>query len=157
MKQDRFLIGILIGISVLVLVALGLFFTRHNSQEYLPADTPEAVAFNYVLAVTERDYEKAYGYLADLDHKPTYDEFRQSFFKGEVSPNDVAVDVGEATVHDDEASVELNLLYSAGDPFSPGYTSLEYALLVKQGDEWKISSMPYMFWSYNWYQPTIKP
>lgn len=157
MKQDRFLIGILIGISVLVLAALGLFFTRHNSQEYLPADTPEAVVFNYVLAVTERDYEKAYGYLADLDHKPTYDEFRQSFFKGEVSPNDVAVDVGEATVHDDEASVELNLLYSAGDPFSPGYTSLEYALLVRQGNEWKISSMPYMFWSYNWYQPTIKP
>lgn len=157
MKQDRFLIGILIGISVLVLAALGLFFTRHNSQEYLPADTPEAVAFNYVLAVTERDYEKAYGYLVDLDHKPTYDEFRQSFFKGEVSPNDVAVDVGEATVHDDEASVELNLLYSAGDPFSPGYTSLEYALLVRQGNEWKISSMPYMFWSYNWYQPTIKP
>ena len=157
MKQDRFLLGILIGIFVLVLVALGLFFTRHNSQDYLSADTPEAVVFNYVLAVTERDYEKAYGYLADLDHKPTYDEFRQSFFKGEVSPNGVGVDVGKSTVHDGEASVELNMLYSASDPFSTGYTSLEYALLVQQGDEWKISSMPYMFWSYNWYQPTIKP
>jgi hypothetical protein len=157
MKQDRFLLGILIGIFVLVLVALGLFFTRHNNQEYLSADTPEAVVFNYVLAVTEQDYEKAYGYLADLDHKPTYDEFRQSFFKGEVSPNGVGVDVGKATVHDGEASVELNMLYSASDPFSTGYTSLEYALLVQQGDEWRISSMPYMFWSYNWYQPAVKP
>lgn len=157
MKQDRFLLGILIGIGVLIVVALGLFFTRQDTQEYQTAGTPDAVVFNYVLAVTEKDYEKAYGYLADLDHKPTYDEFRQSFFNGMVSPQGVGVDVGEATVHGDEASVEMNMVYAATDPFSSGYSNADHALLVRQGDAWKISSMPYNFWDYNWYQPQVKP
>jgi hypothetical protein len=157
MKQDRFLLGILIGIGVLIVVALGLFFTRQDTQEYQTADTPDAVVFNYVLAVTERDYEKAYGYLADLDHKPTYDEFRQSFFNGMVSPQGVGVDVGEATIHGDEASVEMNMAYAASDPFSSGYSNADHALLVRQNDAWKISSMPYNFWDYNWYQPQVKP
>jgi hypothetical protein len=157
MKQDRFLLGILIGIGVLIVVALGLFFTRQDTQEYQTADTPDAVVFNYVLAVTERDYEKAYGYLADLDHKPTYDEFRQSFFNGMVSPQGVGVDVGEATIHGDEASVEMNMIYAASDPFSSGYSNADHALLVRQDDAWKISSMPYNFWDYNWYQPQVKP
>lgn len=157
MKQDRFLLGILVGIAVLIVVALGLFFTRQDTQTYLTTDTPEAVAFNYVLAVTEKDYQKAYSYLADLDHKPTYDEFRQSFFNGMVNPDEVGVDVGEATVHGDEASVELNLVYSASDPFSSGYRNEDKALLVRQSDAWKISSMPYNFWDYNWYQPKTNP
>jgi hypothetical protein len=157
MKQDRFLLGILIGIGVLIIVALGLFFTRQDTQEYQTADTPDAVVFNYVLAVTEKDYEKAYGYLADLDHKPSYDEFRQSFFNGMVSPQGVGVDVGEATIHADEASVEMNMVYAASDPFSSGYSNADHALLVRQEDAWKISSMPYNFWDYNWYQPQVKP
>lgn len=157
MKQDRFLLGILIGIGALIAVALGLFFTRQDTREYQSADTPEAVVFNYILAVTEKDYEKAYGYLADLDHKPTYDEFRQSFFNGMVSPQGVGVDVGEAAVHGEEASVELSLVYSASDPFSSGYRNLEQALLVRQGSAWKLSSMPYNFWSYDWYQPKLQP
>jgi hypothetical protein len=157
MKQDRFLLGILIGIGVLIVVALGLFFTRQDTQEYQTADTPDAVVFNYVLAVTEKDYEKAYEYLADLDHKPTYDEFRQSFFNGMVSPQGVGVDVGEATIHGDEASVEMNMAYAASDPFSSGYSNVDHALLVRQDDAWKISSMPYNFWDYNWYQPQVKP
>ena len=33
MKQDRFLIGILIGIVALVVISLGLFFTRKDSEE----------------------------------------------------------------------------------------------------------------------------
>ncbi len=151
------MLGILIGIGVLIVVALGLFFTRQDTQEYQTADTPDAVVFNYVLAVTEKDYEKAYGYLADLDHKPTYDEFRQSFFNGMVSPQGVGVDVGEATIHGDEASVEMNMAYAASDPFSSGYSNADHALLVRQDDAWKISSMPYNFWDYNWYQPQVKP
>ena len=35
MKQDRFLIGILIGIGVLIVVALTIFFTRQNKQTYM--------------------------------------------------------------------------------------------------------------------------
>jgi hypothetical protein len=156
MKQDRFLVGILIGIFVLIVVALVLFFTRQQEQSYRTDDSPEAVVYNYVLAVTERDYQKAYGYLADLEHKPSYDNFRQSFFNGMVSPHNVGVDVGKAQIDGDEAVVEVTMVYPSGDPFSPGFSGDERALLVKQGGEWRLSSMPYNFWDFNWYQPAIK-
>lgn len=157
MKQDRFLLGIVIGIGVLAVIALGLFFMRQDKQEYLTTNTPEAVVHNYVLALTNKEYEKAYGYLADLEHKPTYAEFRQSFFNHMVSPEGVGVDVGTAEIRADVATVEINLMYSSSDPFSSNYSNTDRAQLVQQNGEWKLSSMPYNFWDYNWYQSLTKP
>jgi hypothetical protein len=156
MKQDRFLIGIMVGIVLLIVVALTLFFTRQDTQTFRTEDTPDAVVFNYALAVTQKDYQKAYGYLADLENKPTYEIFRQSFFNGMVNPNNVGVDVGSAQIDGDEATVEVTMVFPSGDPFSNGYSNTERALLVRQGGEWKLSSMPYNFWDYNWYQPAVK-
>ena len=55
MKQDRFLTGILIGIVVLVVVALAVFFTRKDNLNYVSDDTPAGVVQNYVVAVHKRD------------------------------------------------------------------------------------------------------
>jgi hypothetical protein len=152
MKQDRFLTGILIGIGVLVVAALAVFFTRGNTQTYVSDEVPEGVVHNYVVAVLEKDYEKAYGYLAELDNKPAYDDFRQAFLNGQVSPNNSAVDIGEAEINDDEAYVEVALIYNPSDPFSTGYRDVQRAALVKQNGAWKLSAMPtYYFWDYNWY------
>lgn len=157
MKQDRFLTGILIAIGVLVIAALALFFARRGQQSYREANSPDAVVFNYVLAVTNKDYQKAYGYLADLEDKPTYEQFRRSFLTGSVSPENVGVDVGPAEVDGDEAAVNVNLVYSPSDPLSSEYRNVQQALLVRQNGEWKISSMPYNFWDYSWYQAPPKP
>ena len=162
MKQDRFLTAILVGIAVLVMIALVVFFLRQNSQSYIPEETPEGVVHNYVLAVLNDDYEKAYGYLADLDHKPTYEQFRDAFLTGAVNPNNSAVDIGNSEINADTASVEVALIYNPSDPFSTGYRDVQRAVLVSQGGAWKLSSMPgYYFWDYNWYPqveatPTIK-
>jgi hypothetical protein len=157
MKQDKFLTGILIGIGALILLALGLFFARQDKRDYISDANPEGVVHNYVLAVLNRDYQKAYGYLADLDHKPTYEEFRRSFFNGMVNPGDVGVEVGAADIHDDEAVVTLAVYYSYNDPFSSRYSNTDRALLVEQNGTWKLSSMPYNFWDYSWYQEPYKP
>jgi len=157
MKQDRFLMGILIGIGVLVVVALVLFFARQDTQTYRTDDSPEAVVYNYALAVTERDYQKAYGYLADLKDKPDYETFRGSFFNGMVNPGSTGLDVGTSRVNKDEAVVEVRLVYPSSDPFSSGYNNVDKALLVLQDGEWKLSAMPYNFWDYSWYQPVFKP
>ncbi len=152
MKQDRFLTGILIGIGVLVVVALAVFFTRKDSQTYVSEDTPEGVVHNYVLAVLNKDYEKAYGYLADLEYKPTYEEFRRAFLNNEINPQGQAVDIGESTITGDEAVVDIALIYNSSDLFSTGYRNVTSATLVKQGGAWKLSLMPqYYFWGYNWY------
>ncbi len=157
MKQDKFLTGILLGIGGLVVLALVLFFTRQEKRDYIADDTPNGVVHNYVLAVLNKDYQKAYGYLADLDHKPTYEDFRQSFFNGMVNPVDAGVDIGAVNINADEAVVSLSIYYASNDPFSSRYASEERALLVKQNGNWKLNSMPYNFWDYNWYQEQFKP
>lgn len=157
MKQDRFLTGILIGIGVLILLALTLFFTRKDTKEYKVGDSPDVAVYNYVLAVTDKDYKTAYTYLAEKEDKPTYDQFRQAFFNGSVNSNNVGVDVGETEVDGDDALVNLTMVYSSNDPFSGGYSNPDRAQLVRQNGEWKISYMPYNFWAYDWYQKPIKP
>jgi len=157
MKQDRFLTGILIGIGALIVIALAVFFTRKDSQTYIPEDVPEGVVHNYVLAVLNKDYEKAYGYLADLEHKPTYSDFRRAFLNGEVNPDNQAVDIGESTITGSEAVVELALIYNSSDPFSTGYRNVQTASLVNQNGEWKLTLMPqYNFWGYSWYMEQPK-
>lgn len=153
MKQDRFLTGILIGIGVLIVAALAVFFVRRDAQAYVSDTTPEGVVHNYIVAILQKDYEKAYTYLADLEHKPTFDEFRDSFLTGMVNPDSSAVDVGDSEITVDDAYVEVAIIYNPSDPFSSGYRDVQRAILVKQGSAWKLSSMPtYNLWDYNWYQ-----
>jgi hypothetical protein len=147
MKQDRFLIGILAGIALLVVVALVVFFTRQPDKNYLSDDTPEAVVHNYVLAVLNEDYQKAYGYLADKPDKPTLDAFMSDIYQ----PANVGVNLGETHINGDIATVDLAVVYNPSDPFSGRYSNAERATLVKQTDGWKLTSMPYNFWGYNWY------
>src|SRR5512135_2470023 len=149
MRQDRFLTGILIGIAVLIVAALVVFFTRRDPGNYVAENAPEGVVHNYVLAVLKKDYQKAYGYLADLDHKPTYDEFRQAFAVGRLSPGSNGVKIGNAEVAGDSASVEVNMVNTPGDPFAPGFNDVGSAQLVQQNGAWKISSMPaYNLWDF---------
>src|SRR6266498_5095580 len=152
MKQDRFLTGILVGIAVLVVIALAVFFMRKDTQSYISEDAPEGVVHNYVLAVLNDDYQKAYSYLADLENKPTYEQFRDAFIKAVVNPNNSAVDIGKSEINNDTASVEVSMIYNPSDPFSTGYRDVQRAILVKQGGMWKLSYMPnYYFWDGNWY------
>ena len=157
MKQDRFLTGILIGIGLLILAALAIFFARQDKQTYVSDDTPEGVVHDYVLAVINKDYEKAYGYLADIENKPTVDEFRQAFAVGRVSPSSAGIRIGKAEITGDTASVEVDMIYTPGDPFSSGYNNVGSAQLLKQNGMWKISMMPaYTVWDYSWYQTPPK-
>jgi hypothetical protein len=152
MKQDRFLTGILVGIAVLIVIALAVFFSRRGTQTYISEETPEGVVHNYVLAVLNKDYKKAYVYLADLENKPTYEQFRDAFLQGVVNPNNSALDIGKSEISGDSASVEVIMVYSPSDPFSTGYRDVQRAILLKQSSGWKLTSMPYYYlWNGNWY------
>jgi len=157
MKQDRFLTGILIGIAVLIVVALTVFFTRKDNLVYLNNEAPEGVVQNYVVALHKRDFEKAYSYLADLQNKPTPEQFHQSFLNHNVDPANAGLEVGKSEISGGSASVSLGVIYSPGDPFSSSYRNTDYAQLVLQKGTWKIKQMPSNFWAYDWYQPTPAP
>lgn len=62
-STDKFLIGIVGGVIVLVAVAFVLVFLRPEPT-YEPEDTPEGVAHNYLLALQQEEYARAYGYLS---------------------------------------------------------------------------------------------
>jgi hypothetical protein len=157
MKQDRFLVGILIGIGALVVLALALFFIRQEKDEYVADNTPEGVVHDYALAVFRGDYEKAYAYLAEAERRPSYSAFRQAFFNRSVDPNNAGLEIGETEINGDEAIVTIVVIYKPGDPFSSGYRGNEVARLERQDGNWKLLQMPYNFWAYDWYQPTPKP
>jgi hypothetical protein len=153
MKQDRFLLGILIGIGALVAAALAVFFTRQPQVSYRPDDLPQDVVHNYVMAAMNRDYERGYGYLAELKGKPTFEEFRQAFAIGRLTPGQTGFKIGGADISGDSASVEVIMVYTPGDPFSSGSDNVGTAQLLLQDGAWKISSMPtYNLWDFGWYQ-----
>jgi len=158
MKQDRFLTGILIGIAVLVVIALVVFFVRKDNLAYVADDNPAGVVQNYAVAIYKHDYEKAYSYLAELPNKPTLDQFEQAFFNHSVASANTALEIGKVEVNKDSALVDLSINNQPSGPFASEFRNTDYAQLVRQNGAWKIKQMPpYYFWAYDWYTPTPKP
>lgn len=62
-KPDTFLVGIVAGVVLLVVAAFAVALLRPKAG-YQPEDKPEGVAFNYLFALQQKDYERAYGYLS---------------------------------------------------------------------------------------------
>ncbi|MDX9993149.1 MAG: hypothetical protein RBS68_14005 [Anaerolineales bacterium] len=156
MKQDRFLLGILLGIAALVVIALVTFLARPDGLQYGPDNTPEGVVRNYTVAIHLQDYEKAYTYLAEGPHKPSLDQFREPFLLKYINSASAGLEVLESKISGNKASVEVSVLYSSNDVFSGGYRNSEYAALVSEAGQWKISQMAYPFWYYDWYQEPYK-
>lgn len=73
---DKLLTGIVVGVVLLVVVAFGVALLRPKPAYQLD-DTPEGVTHNYLLALKQEDYARAYGYLSpDLRGYPTtYEDF----------------------------------------------------------------------------------
>jgi len=148
MKQDRFLLIILVIIGLLIVLAVAMFFIRQGVQEYGPEDSPEGVLRNYVLALEKNDFSRAYGYLQDAAGKPDFTKFRQNFLS---SRSDLTVRIGEINRTGDEAVVELIVVYGGNEPFSSSWSEDSSALLTLQNGEWKITYMPSPYWNWNWY------
>jgi len=148
MGKDRFLIGIFVGIGVLVVAALILFFARRGQDTYVDDSTPQGVLRNYVLALQKRDYERAYGYLADQSQKPDLNQFRQAFLSyqsGYVAGTAVEINDTYLDEQNQTAIIQVTLLRGSQDLFGSGYRSSDTATLVRQGGAWKISQVPYPY------------
>jgi hypothetical protein len=158
MKQDRFLIGILVFIGLLVIAAVGLFFVRNQTPAYGPDDTPKGVLYNYAVALQLHDFERAYGYLADKSNKPTLEAFRQAYMTRQLDTSTTALQIGEVqTIQNDQAWVNVTVEYAGNGVFNSGWSNPDRATLVKQNGSWKITYLPNPYWGYDWYQPTPLP
>jgi hypothetical protein len=158
MKEDRFLTGILVGIAVLVVAAVALFFARREAQVYGSENDAAGVARNYVLALQKQEYERAYGYLADWKEKPSLAQFRRPYvdYQGQEVAGTV-LELAEVDNLGEEATVSLTLIRGASGPFSSPNREVALARLKLEGGSWKILEMPYPFWSYEWVAPVKQP
>ena len=154
MKEDRFLLVILAGIGLLILAALGLFLMRQQAQDYGPEDTPEGVLHNYILALENGDYTRAYTYLYEAPNKPDFNQFQRAFLNQRLDASSAAVQIGEARLNNGEAILPLLIIHPGSGPFSEGYReTINGQLKQSAAGEWKISSLPYPFFEWNWYTP----
>jgi hypothetical protein len=155
MKNDKFLIGIIVGIVLLVVVAIVLVLTRGQDEDYVPDDSPAGVVHNYFLALQRKDYERAYGYLADdLKSKPDLDKFIRDMDTQRYG-SEASLQIEETRLGDVHSQVDVSITtYSGGGIFDSGsYTSPDTAhLRVNATGAWKLISFPYPYWGYDWDQ-----
>ena len=143
-NADKFLIGIVAAIVLLVLAALIL--TRLQPEAtYQDDGSPQGVAHNYLLALRKGEYERAYGYLS-----PTLDGYPDSAgaFAASVlrerwmfrRDEDVTLAVASHIVAGDGAAVQVRESRFRGDGLfdSASHTEQFEMSLQREGSEWKI-------------------
>jgi hypothetical protein len=153
MKTDKFLIGIIAGIFLLVIVAIVVVLMRGKTEQYITDDTPDGVVHNYFLAIQRQDYDKAYDYLSDeLKSKPDLDDFITTV-DNFGNRAEASLKIGETTISNDRAQVEVAIsTYRSGGLFDSGsYTNWHTAhLRVAADGNWRLIEFPYPYWGYNW-------
>ncbi len=159
MKSDRFLVLILIGIVLLAGLAVVVFFIRQGSLTYTSDATPRGVVQNYLVAVSQDNYDLAYQYLAHGPNMPAPDRFQQYLMNFNTNASDISVQIGDTNLFENQASVGLIFIQPGSGPFGATYRQTQLASLELQNGAWKITQMPYPFWDYAWSQaaPAAKP
>lgn len=156
--SDRFLIGIIAGIGLLIIVSFVVVLTRPE-PEYLNDDSPEAVVHNYLLALRLDDHERAHGYLSpSLKGYPANveafaEDVDDSYAFRFVDDNDVTIDTQSADIRGDTATVEvLETSFSDGDLFSSGNYERRFDMKLRQENgQWKLVDGD-RYWTSCWEQ-----
>ncbi|MFQ5942294.1 MAG: hypothetical protein ACE5JF_01950 [Anaerolineales bacterium] len=143
-SSDRILIGIVIGIIALVLIVFAITLLRPEA-EYQSEEDPEGVVHNYLLALQNGDFDRAYQYLAhDLPGHPRSPERfeqnvdRYSYSFHERTDNTLSVDT--ADISGDLATVKVRetRFYEDGLFDSSQRVGVFEVELRKEEGEWRI-------------------
>ncbi|TAK10791.1 MAG: hypothetical protein EPO32_14135 [Anaerolineae bacterium] len=153
MKTDKFLIGIVIGAAVLVIAASAIVLGRPEPT-YLPDTAPENIVQNYILAVQQEDYSRAYSYLSPEVKSYPIDvtDFKRDLERFTAYQNQVeSLAVEDVSLLGDTATVFISAqVYYQGGLFDSGQYSNTYRYeLDRLSGEWKLSSGD-AFFAYCW-------
>ena len=158
---DKYLIGIVVGSIVLVITSIFMVQSLPEPS-YKDGVSPESVAHNYLLALHQDDYVRAYSYLSmQLDGYPkTADEFEDLVLNNSwdfrIDDNDnVQTEVIEVDIEDDRARVLVReTTFYSGGIFSDGYDLSTFRITLRLDTEvWKIRSAS-QNWSNCWSDPS---
>ncbi len=145
-STDKFLVGIVIGIVLIVVAAFAVTLLRPGAS-YLAEDTPANVVHNYLLALQREEYGRAHAYLSStipqlpdseqafIEHLEEYPwEFRIDQ-QVSLSVQDEKISDGRATVTVAESQFYGGGLFDSGQSVSDFEVDLE----LEKGS-WKIVS-----------------
>jgi hypothetical protein len=153
---DRFLVGIVAGVVLLVGVAFAVAFLRPE-PEYRPDDTPEGVTHNYLLALRQYDYARAHGYLSPRlpGYPANSEEFaqdvRDNSYNFDLDDRSVTLEVESARLTGNTATVTVRrtVFYGGGLFDSSEYSGSFDVRLRREGGGWKIVEAG-QYWAYCW-------
>lgn len=154
MKEDKFLLGIIAGIVLLIVVAVVTVLLRSPGQEaYMADDTPAGVVHNYFLAIQRKDYERAYSYLSDdLESKPDLDEFIRAM--DNTGTAEAALQIRQTRTGNVHTQVDVTITtYRGGGLFESNSNTRQdtaYLRATGSGGDWKLIEFPYPYWSPLW-------
>jgi hypothetical protein len=155
--SDKYLIGIVVGIALLVIVAFVVVLARPE-PEYRDDDSPDAVVHNYLLALRKDDYQRAYEYLSPtLDGYPenldTFIEDAEAGYNFR-QDRDVALKVESAKITANTATVRvLETRAYDGGPLDSGQRDREIDMKLRQHDgSWKLVEGD-SYWYSCWDEP----
>jgi hypothetical protein len=147
--SDKFLVGMVIGIVLLVIVALVVTLTRQETT-YQSDETPEGVVQNYILALQKRDDEKAYGYISPKlkGYPPTLDHFIEDIDNRCWDCDNITgstFSVEPARIHVNQARVTVEESWLGNDLLGGQNYDTYDVTLIKIKGEWKIADFPNYF------------
>ncbi len=142
-ETDRFLIGIVAGVGLVVVMAFAAILLR-PAPKYVADDEPLGVVQNYLLALAKKDYTRAFSYLSPtLRHPPE----SADVMGDHVARNSWAFDlegttltVNQVTVTGDRADVTVMQHYEnrgfilGGGPADRPFT----VRLAREAGGWKL-------------------
>lgn len=154
MKQvDRLLLGIAGGAIALVIIAVAVVLMR-PAAEYRADDSAQNIVYNYLLALQQDDYERAYGYLSS--ELPGYPkdvvEFSTMVEQGSGTST---FDVISERASDELATVTVRRTqYSSGDLFGGGEYSEEFTVTLRpESGSWRlVGATTWGVWNDCWRQ-----
>ena len=160
-KTDKILIGIVAGILLLVVVAFVVALAKPKPT-YQAEDTPEGVAFNYLFALQQKDYERAYGYLSPTikgyprDAEAFADDIRnRSYTFSRLDDSSTTLEVESATVTGTRADVRMReTRFYEGDLFNSNQYTYFFDMTLRQEKDglWKIVDSD-RYWFHCWSDP----
>jgi hypothetical protein len=154
---DKFLVAIVAGVVLLAGAVLALTLLRPRQPSFQPEDTPEGIAYNYLVALELEDYGRAYGYLSPTlsgypDDAETFErnveDYRWSF---DYRDDDVSLAVESVNVSGDKAKIVVGRTrFYRGGLFDSGQYSTTFAMTLRREEGgWKIIASD-RYWAGCW-------
>ena len=160
MKQSDKLLLLIVGGILFLIVAVFIVVLRRPAPQYQAETSPESIAHNYLLALRQQDYDRAYGYLAPtlVNYPATVNDFIDDIQSNRWAfrlDNDVSLAVDSVRTSDKQATVTIQetTFYHSG-LFDSSQSVETLMMRLDQTDSgWKISQAD-SYWFSCWNRDT---